>query len=130
MKKIIFSITIILSLAAFSMMGCKGEVTKDDLRGSWQITECDGNKINELVLYSFGDSVFYIDEQFEGCEFYYYVSNNKIYYTEKTSMVGFETTSDSMTIISLNDSVMNVVWFNPTQKRLEEFKLKYLYAKK
>ena len=35
-----------------------------------------------------------------------------------------------MTIISLNDSVMNVAWFNPTQKRLEEFKLKYLYAKK
>lgn len=130
MKKIIFSITIILSLAAFSMMGCKGEVTKDDLRGSWQITECDGNKVNELVLYSFGDSVFYIDEQFEGYEFYYHVSNNKIYYTEKTSMVGFETTSDSMTIISLNDSVMNVAWFNPTQKRLEKFKLKYLYAKK
>ena len=61
MKKILF-ITMI-SLAAFLMMGCKGEANSIDkayLRGSWQI-----QNIDELVLYSFGDSIFYIDENGE-----------------------------------------------------------------
>lgn len=120
MKKILF-ITMI-SLAAFLMMGCKGEANSIDkayLRGSWQI-----QNIDELVLYSFGDSVFYIDEKYEGTEFYYEVKENKIYYTENTNGMGLPSTSDSLEIRFHNDTLMSVVWFNPSIKLNETFLLK------
>lgn len=120
MKKILF-ITMI-SLAAFLMMGCKGEANSIDkayLRGSWQI-----QNIDELVIYSFGDSIFYIDEKYEGTEFYYKVKENKIYYSESTQGIDIPSPTDSMEVRLHNDTLMVIVWFNPSIKLNETFLLK------
>ena len=67
---------------------------------------------------------FYIDEKYEGTEFYYEVKGNKIYYTESTNGMGLPSSSDSLEIRFHNDTLMAVVWFNPSIKFNETFLLK------
>ena len=67
---------------------------------------------------------FAIDEEYEGCEYYYKIEGNKIYYTQNINGIDVPPMTDSLIVTHINDTAMAVVWFNPTMKVNERFVLK------
>ena len=95
------------------------QIEKKELFGVWKIQDIPYN-----VTHTFNDSIFAIDEEYEGCEYYYEVEGNKIYYTQNVNGLDIPPMTDSLIVTNINDSTMVVVWFNPTMKLNERFILK------
>ena len=111
-----------LSLAAFLILGCKGDesaLTKEYLKGKWEI-----QKIPYHVTYTFNDSLFFIDAEYEGWGYNYQIKGNKLYYSECLDDISLKSAMDSMRIILNGDSLMYALWFNPSTKTTDIFELK------
>ena len=93
---------------------------KGDLYGKWKITNPDANG----VYFTFNDSLFAIDELYEGVEYNYKVDGCTIYYVQDTTNLNITPLADSMKVTYISEKIMELVWYNPDKKNIEIFKLK------
>ena len=117
MKKVIM---FILTAMVFTCCVFNNSFKKGDLYGKWEITNPGANG----VYFTFNDTLFAIDETYEGVEYNYKLEGRTIYYVEDTTNLHIPPSADSMKVIYLSENIMELSWFNPDRKNVEIFKLK------